>query len=258
MESPTTQTTQQKASTTAPVKSAIICLVLAWVFAVLPIPFISFGGMIVFNIAAFILAIICMSKNSVKPGVGVLAGSLVGTPLMYFIGLAVLGAGVASSIKNYDKSLAHQVQNTPTPAVQQPSPAISTPAQPSQTTSPSAHGDNSHSPIAADIEGDWQGTYESHGHSPIPFKMALGKPNNGLFEGTASEQISSAGVVETIQSKLTGAVNATTVAFTKGFSFKGKQYSIRYIGTYDPATKRIQGTWKGSTGNSHGSFLVWH
>lgn len=126
-----------------------------------------------------------------------------------------------------------------------------------QVVSPSASTGEASSVATAKIDGNWQGTYESHGHPPTPFTMELNKSNNGLFDGSASEQIVSSGTTETIQSKLSGAINTMSVAFTKEFSFKGKQYSVQYIGTYDPITKRIQGTWKGSTGNAHGSFMVW-
>ena len=129
-------------------------------------------------------------------------------------------------------------------------------AQPISPTAPNP-GNNSPSTTAVSINGNWQGTYESHGHAPTPFSMVISNINNGVFDGSASEQISSAGVVEIITSKLTGALNATDVAFTKAFSFKGKPYSVKYSGTYDPATKRIQGKWKSLAGNSHGSFLVW-
>ena len=112
MQNSTTQIIQHSA---APIKAAVICLMLAWIFALLPIPFISFGGMIVFNIAAFILAILCMSRNSVKSGIGILAGSLIGTPIMYFIGLAILAAGFTHSLNIHDKSVAHQVQNNTAP-----------------------------------------------------------------------------------------------------------------------------------------------
>ena len=113
MTGPTTQIVQQSA---APVKVAAICLALAWVFALLPIPFISFGGMLVSNMAAFILAILCMSRNSVKSGIGVLAGSLIGTPIMYFIGLAVLASGFAHAPNSYGKRATNRVQNNPAQA----------------------------------------------------------------------------------------------------------------------------------------------
>jgi hypothetical protein len=248
MESPTTQVIPQ--TSTAPVKAAIICLLLAWVFAILPIPVISFWGMVVFNLAAFILAIICMSKNSVKPGVGILAGSIIGTPIMYFVGLAILAAGFAGAFTKGNDNHAHQVPSNPALAVQSVADQ-SVKSTSVESTLPAA------SLTASDIDGNWQGTYESHGHSPTPFTMAINKPNNGVFDGSASEQIASAGTVETISSKLTGAINTTAVAFTKEFIFKGKSYSVRYTGAYDPITKRIHGKWKALTGHSQGQFLVW-
>lgn len=127
-----------------------------------------------------------------------------------------------------------------------------------QVISPSASTGETSSVSTAIIDGNWQGTYESHGHPPTPFTMAINKPSNGgLFDGSASEQIASSGTTETIQSKLSGAINMMSVAFTKEFSFNGKQYSVQYIGTYDPIKKQIRGTWKGLTGNAHGSFMMW-
>ena len=82
----------------APVKAAFICLLLAWAMALLPIPFISMGGMVVFNIIAFILAIICMTKDEIQKGGLVLAGTIVGTPLMYLMGYAIIGLFAASTL----------------------------------------------------------------------------------------------------------------------------------------------------------------
>ena len=95
----------------APVKAAVVCLILAWIFALLPIPFISMMGMIAMNIVAFILAVICLTKSAVKPGVGVLVGSLVVTPLMYFLGLAVLGAGLGGVVEGYNHRAAQVAQS---------------------------------------------------------------------------------------------------------------------------------------------------
>jgi hypothetical protein len=252
MENSAAQVVQQNTST-APVKAAIICLALAWVFALLPIPVISMGGMVVFNIAAFILAIICMSKNAVKPGVGVLAGSIIGTPIMYFIGIAILGLGVANSVKGYNDHAAQTVKNNPAPVVQQAVVEQVKSSSPSTETTPTAAQSN---PIA--IDGNWQGTYESQGHSPVPFSMVINKPVNGAFDGSESEQLASAGTVQTIQSKLNGTAESTAVGFTKDFTYKGKAYSVRYTGNYDPATKRIQGKWESLSAHAHGTFLAWH
>lgn len=113
---------------------------------------------------------------------------------------------------------------------------------------------------AADMNGNWQGTYESRGHASTPFSMVISNFNNYTFSGSTSEQILSADAAEIIQSKLTGAVNSMAVAFIKEFTFKGKSYAVQYSGTYDPITKRIKGDWKGLKGipvSAHGSFLLW-
>ncbi len=163
---------------------------------------------------------------------------------------------------NYSNRSSHAAPAQVQATAQQPSLAKASPpqvqavAQPPQAIAPTSPS-NSAPSATVGINGYWQGTYESHGHSPTPFSMVISNLNNGVFEGSASEQISSAGSVETIQSKLTGAISTAAVVFTKEFLFKGKQYSVRYNGTYDPITKRIQGTWKALTSNSHGSFLVW-
>lgn len=106
MENSTAQITQQN---NAPVKAAFICLFMAWAMAILPIPFISMGGMVAFNIVAFVLAIICMSKNAVKNGGLVLAGAIVGTPIMYFIGIAIIGLIGASALSGAAKDI-HRTQ----------------------------------------------------------------------------------------------------------------------------------------------------
>lgn len=113
MENSTAQVATQN---TAPVKAAFICLFMAWAMAILPIPLISMGGMIVFNIVAFILAIICMSKNSVKNGGLVLAGTIIGTPIMYFIGIAILGmigmSALNGAAKDIHQTLTQQSKDT--------------------------------------------------------------------------------------------------------------------------------------------------
>lgn len=106
-------TTQMASQNTAPVRAAFICLLLAWAMAILPIPFISMWGMITFNIIAFILAIICMSKNAVKNGGIVLAGTIVGTPIMYFVGLAVMGGMIGSAVSDTAKQIHHTQMQQP-------------------------------------------------------------------------------------------------------------------------------------------------
>lgn len=80
----------------APVKAAWICLIIAWVLFLLPIPGV---GMFVgwpLNLVAFILAIVVMTRGLTGKGLIPLIASLVVSPIIYFIGLAVL-AGAAVS-----------------------------------------------------------------------------------------------------------------------------------------------------------------
>ena len=162
-----------------------------------------------------------------------------------------MGTGIGSDIVTPDFSLMNPADNYP----------VALPVAPATVPSiaPSVPNPGTSSPptIAVGINGNWQGTYELHGHAPTPFTMVISNLSNGVFDGSASEQVVSAGTAETIQSKLTGTISATTVVFTKVFSFKGKPYSVKYSGVYDPITKRIQGKWKSLTGTSQGSFLAW-
>ena len=80
----------------APVKATWICLIIAWVLFLLPIPGV---GMFVgwpLNLVAFILAIVVMTRGLTGKGLIPLIASLVVSPIIYFIGLAVL-AGAAVS-----------------------------------------------------------------------------------------------------------------------------------------------------------------
>lgn len=236
MENSTTQVIQQNAIT-APVKAAVICLVLAWVFAVLPIPFISFGGMIVFNIAAFILAIICMSRNSVKPGVGVLAGSLVGTPIAYFVGLAILGAGIASSLKSYDASAAYPVQKVPTTAIQT-----------AKSASVAASS-------VADLVGKWKGhfTYPSrNGTTTADFVMTLSTPGGDLLSGDMSEI--DPNTKASVRSVLSGSATGNSISFTQNYG--GKAPDGKCVGAYSAIAKEVVGTC--SVLNQHADFSAKH
>lgn len=76
----------------APVKAAWICLIIAWVLFLLPIPGV---GMFVgwpLNLVAFILAIVVMTRGLTGKGLIPLIASLVVSPIIYFVGLAVLAS----------------------------------------------------------------------------------------------------------------------------------------------------------------------
>jgi hypothetical protein len=73
-----------------PVKAGWICLVVAWLLFLIPIPGLGLVGW-AFNLAAFIVSIIVMVKGRVGAGVAQMVCSLVVSPLMYVIGLGILG-----------------------------------------------------------------------------------------------------------------------------------------------------------------------
>lgn len=71
-------------------KAAWICLAIAWVTFLVPFPGI---GLLIgwpLNLVAFVLAIVAMSKLGAGAGIWALLASLVVSPIIYFIGVAVL------------------------------------------------------------------------------------------------------------------------------------------------------------------------
>ena len=74
-------------------KAAWICLVIAWIAFIVPIPgtglFIGWP----LNLVAFILAIVAMSKSGAGAGLWQLLASLLVSPVIYLVGLGLL-AGI--------------------------------------------------------------------------------------------------------------------------------------------------------------------
>jgi hypothetical protein len=73
-----------------PVKAGWMCLIAAWTFFLIPIPGVGIIGWAL-NLAAFIIAIIVMVKGRVGAGVVLLVCAFVVSPLIYFVGLGILG-----------------------------------------------------------------------------------------------------------------------------------------------------------------------
>ncbi len=71
-------------------KAAWVCLAIAWIAFIVPFPgtglFIGWP----LNLVAFILAIVAMSKSGTGAGLWQLLASLIVSPFIYFIGIAVL------------------------------------------------------------------------------------------------------------------------------------------------------------------------
>jgi hypothetical protein len=77
-------------------RAAWACLAIAWVCFLLPIPGIGLFIGWPLNLVAFILAIVAMSKRGTGAGLVPLLASLIVSPIVYFVGLAVL-AGMISA-----------------------------------------------------------------------------------------------------------------------------------------------------------------
>lgn len=71
-------------------RGAWICLAIAWVTFIVPLPFIGLFIGWPLNLVAFILAIIAMSKHGANAGLWQLLASLIISPIVYFIGLVVI------------------------------------------------------------------------------------------------------------------------------------------------------------------------
>src|SRR6185437_2788968 len=74
-------------------RAAWICLVIAWVTFLVPLPGIGLFIGWPLNLVAFILAIVAMSKLGAGAGIWQLLASLIASPIFYFIGIAVLAVG---------------------------------------------------------------------------------------------------------------------------------------------------------------------
>lgn len=79
----------QAVAGTAPVTAGWVLLAVTWLMFLVPIPGLGLLGWVV-NLAAFIVAIIVMAKGETTHGVIQLVCSLVVSPFVYLIGLAVL------------------------------------------------------------------------------------------------------------------------------------------------------------------------
>lgn len=80
----------------APVKAAWISLAVVWLCFLLPIPGIGLFIGWPLNLVAFIIAIVVMTKGRTTQGLMQLLASLVISPIIYFIGLAIMAAAVTA------------------------------------------------------------------------------------------------------------------------------------------------------------------
>lgn len=71
-------------------RAAWICLIIAWALFLVPFPGVGLFIGWPLNLVAFILAIVAMSKRGAVAGIFQLLASLIVSPIIYFVGLAVL------------------------------------------------------------------------------------------------------------------------------------------------------------------------
>lgn len=201
----------------APVKAAFICLLLAWAMALLPIPFISMGGMVVFNIIAFILAIICITKDNVQKGGLVLAGTLIGTPIMYFLGYALIGLFGVSALLGASTLSGH------TGGVQKIQ-------SPSNISSPSNQ-------VVIDPSGKWEGKFTYPKGEETTFTMNMTAAWGGV-SGNLTETDPKTN--QPVNSSISGSIkNHRQIHFTQDF---GAQYpKVKCDADYDAASKSMTG-----------------
>lgn len=99
-------------------KAAWIVLAIAWVCFLVPVPGLGLFLGWPLNLVAFILAIVAMAKGGAMKGLWQLLGSLIASPIVYFIGLAIFSAAVGgSSYKDY-KAKAEAAQQSAAPSAQ--------------------------------------------------------------------------------------------------------------------------------------------
>lgn len=82
--------TKGTAAQKPPVRAGWICLIIAWLLFLIPIPGLGLIGWAL-NLAAFIISIIVMVKGRVAAGVVQMVCVFTISPIIYFVGLGILG-----------------------------------------------------------------------------------------------------------------------------------------------------------------------
>lgn len=80
-------------------RAAWVCLVIAWVMFLLPLPGTGLFVGWPLNLVAFILAIVAMSKGGARRGIWPLLASLVVSPVVYMIGVGMFASAVGDEMK---------------------------------------------------------------------------------------------------------------------------------------------------------------
>lgn len=78
----------------APVKAVWILLVIAWLCFLVPVPGLGLFLGAPLNLVAFIIAIVVITRGKTGVGITQLVCTLIVSPIVYFVGLAVFGAAM--------------------------------------------------------------------------------------------------------------------------------------------------------------------
>lgn len=105
-------------------KAAWICLIIAWVAFLIPLPGTGIFLGLPLNFVALILGIVAMSKLGAKAGLPQLLCSLLVSPVIYLIGLSLfasIGLGASGILEEAQKRQAEQqgqqIEQTEKPAI---------------------------------------------------------------------------------------------------------------------------------------------
>ncbi|MEX2149362.1 MAG: hypothetical protein WD793_04060 [Steroidobacteraceae bacterium] len=86
--------TDTKAPDMSLVKPAWILLIVGWIIILLPIPFTGWLGWLIAGVGGAVLAIINLVRGVVGIGITQLICAIVGTWIVWWIGLAIFGASL--------------------------------------------------------------------------------------------------------------------------------------------------------------------
>jgi hypothetical protein len=95
----------------APVKGMLICILTGWIFFFLPIPILCTFIGILFNIAGFILAIICLSRDKALMGVLGILSAVIGSIIVYLLSWGVYALFTFKTIGDAARKI-HKSQQT--------------------------------------------------------------------------------------------------------------------------------------------------
>ena len=88
---------QPVAKPAAPIKATWLLLGVTWLLFFVPIVGLGIVGWVV-NFAAFIMSIVVMTRGAVPMGVTQLICTIIVSPIMYFVGLRILGEALNSGV----------------------------------------------------------------------------------------------------------------------------------------------------------------